>query len=228
MAKIVAFASYKGGTGKTTLAYNMVERAGAAGLRACLCDYDPQHVAAGFERVRRDQMSCGGLSPDTPALDVMAADLGPDMLERLDALRNSPYKLVICDLPGAANFNSTRFLDNVDLILAPITAGPADLLVADEFVWHMKRVQLEPVFVPSLAPVINRRREMMLKAVAERGLPVCDAVIVNRVAHHDAMEVGQGVCEFAPNSPAAQEINHLWMWLAHRLRLPATKEEIDE
>ena len=76
MAKIVAFASYKGGTGKTTLAYNMVERAGAAGLRACLCDYDPQHVAAGFERVRRDQMSCGRLSPDTPALDVMAADLG--------------------------------------------------------------------------------------------------------------------------------------------------------
>ena len=66
MAKIVAFASYKGGTGKTTLAYNMVERAGAAGLRACLCDYDPQHVAAGFERVRRDQMSCGRLSPDTP------------------------------------------------------------------------------------------------------------------------------------------------------------------
>ena len=227
MAKIVAFASYKGGTGKTTLAYNMVERAVAAGLPACLCDYDPQRVAAGFEKVRRDQVSSGKLAPDTPELDVMVADLGPDMLERLDALRRSSYKLVVCDLPGAANFNSTRFLDNVDMILAPITAGPADMLVADEFVWHMKRVNLEPVFVPSLAPVIQRRREMMLKAVEGRGFTVCDAVVANRVAHHDAMELGQGVCEFAPNSLAAQEINHLWEWLAEKLQLSATKEEID-
>ena len=150
------------------------------------------------------------------------------MLERLEALRNGSYQVVICDLPGAANFNSTRFLDKEDLILAPIAAGPADLLVADEFVWHMKKVQLAPIFVPSLAPVIQRRREMMMKAVAERGLPVCDVIVTNRVAHHDAMGVGQGVCEFAPQSPAAEEINQLWMWLAQKLQLPAAKEATNE
>ena len=93
MAKVVAFASYKGGTGKTTLAYNMVERAVAAGFTACLCDYDPQRVAAGFEKLRRDQVSCGRLSLDTPALDVMAADLGAGYV---GAIGSAPERL----LPG--------------------------------------------------------------------------------------------------------------------------------
>ena len=34
-----------------------------------------------------------------------------------------PYAHEICYLPGAANFNSTRLLDKVDLVLTPITVG---------------------------------------------------------------------------------------------------------
>ena len=37
----IAFASWKGGTGKTTLAFNITERANADGVRTLLCDFDP-------------------------------------------------------------------------------------------------------------------------------------------------------------------------------------------
>jgi cellulose biosynthesis protein BcsQ len=46
--KSICLVSWKGGTGKTTLACNLAERAGAAGLNTTLCDFDPQFIASGI------------------------------------------------------------------------------------------------------------------------------------------------------------------------------------
>ncbi len=42
LMRTLALVSWKGGTGKTTLACNLAERAAAAGLVTTLCDFDPQ------------------------------------------------------------------------------------------------------------------------------------------------------------------------------------------
>ena len=44
--------------------------------------------------------------------------------------------------------------------------------------------------------------------------------MVSRVSHLDALQRGCGVCETAPRSLAAGEVNALWQWLAARLELP--------
>ena len=68
MAHILGFASFKGGTGKTTLAYAIAERGNSGGLRTLLLDFDPQETACGIAylreqagwEVRRGQVSVTG------------------------------------------------------------------------------------------------------------------------------------------------------------------------
>lgn len=225
MTDIVAVFSYKGGTGKTTIAYNLLERARSEGLSACLVDYDPQRVAASFWDVRQQRAERGDLPEGSAEFEVMLSEFGPGMVRVLENLRESNYDLVVCDLPGTRQLETIRFLSEVDLILAPCGAGPADMVVAEDLVWYMKRASLDAFFVPSLMPSIRRRREMMLKRLGGQGLPVCETGLVARVAHHDAMEVGLGVCEFAPGSAAAAEVDALWRWVAGRLGLKLKRDE---
>ena len=64
----IAFASWKGGTGKTTLAFNITELANAAGVRTLLCDFDPQATALRQHQLRQNH------SPDrTPVTTVKAS-----------------------------------------------------------------------------------------------------------------------------------------------------------
>ena len=218
--KTVAFISYKGGTGKTTLAYNMLERATSAGYRVALCDYDPQGTALAIWQLRESDRAAGLLPAERAALTVVKDSFGPEMLERLGALRSGAYDLVICDLPGADGFALNRLLSEMDLCLVPVSAGPPDLMVAADFAWMAGRLQLPAVFVPSIAPVPVKRRAAMLAELASFGLPVCEVVMVSRVSHLDALQRGCGVCETAPRSLAAGEVNALWQWLAARLELP--------
>ena len=123
--KTVAFISYKGGTGKTTLAYNMLERAASAGYRVALCDYDPQGTALAIWQLRESDRAAGLLPAERAALTVVKDSFGPEMLERLGALRSGAYDLVICDLPGADGFALNRLLSEMDLCLVPVSAGAA-------------------------------------------------------------------------------------------------------
>ena len=59
----IAFASWKGGTGKTTLAFNTAERANAAGVRTLLCDFDPQATALRQHQLRQNTAPIGPESP---------------------------------------------------------------------------------------------------------------------------------------------------------------------
>ncbi len=48
----VAMCSMKGGTGKTTIAFNLAERAFAGGLRVLHLDFDPQEGSIGIADLR--------------------------------------------------------------------------------------------------------------------------------------------------------------------------------
>ena len=48
----IALCSLKGGTGKTTLSYNLCERGVSAGLEVRLVDFDPQEGSLGFAYLR--------------------------------------------------------------------------------------------------------------------------------------------------------------------------------
>jgi chromosome partitioning protein len=47
--------------------------------------------------------------------------------------------------------------------------------------------------------------------------------IIHRVDHQDALATGLGVTEYAPASPAAEEIRALWAWID--AKMPASRPD---
>ena len=91
----IAFASWKGGTGKTTLAFNTAERANADGVRTLLCDFDPQATALRQHQLRQSH------SPDRTRVTTVKASMSDEGIAALQGVQGKDsYDLIICDMPG--------------------------------------------------------------------------------------------------------------------------------
>ena len=67
--KAIGVVSWKGGTGKTTLAFNLAERATHDGIDTTLCDFDPQTNALDYFRIR------DSYNPDAMRIKGVKGDL---------------------------------------------------------------------------------------------------------------------------------------------------------
>ena len=205
----LAMCSMKGGTGKTTIAFNLAERAFSAGLDVLLVDYDPQEGSIGLQDLR---------DRDSPCWTVMGGRVTVDDAVRLVALRDQdPGRILVCDLPGADSIALLRLLSAMDLVLSPVGAGASDLLAAANFRSAVQGFDLPMVFLPNNISHILPRQEVLLAELNALGAEVCPVLIQRRVAHLDSLRIGFGVCELFPRSPAAAEVNGLWDWVCTRL-----------
>ena len=212
----VALCSLKGGTGKTTLAYNLAERASACGLRPVLVDCDVQEAGMAIHQMGGDLISW-------PAVKGAVSESG---LQRVVALAgNGEYDLVVCDLGGYDNMVLTRFLMEMDLVLSPVGGGPADLVAACGFHFGLQKLGVNLVFVPSGINPGRGRLVELREVLEERGARVSPVVVRRLVVHMDALRSGQGVCAYAPESPAALEVQCLWQWVKGELAGVAGGEE---
>ena len=215
MAHLLGFASFKGGTGKTTLAYAMAERSHSAGLRTLLLDFDPQETACGIAYLR-----------EQPSWEVRRCQVSVAGAEELNNIADSgDYDFVVGDLPGSEGAALQRVLASMDLVLCPVAMGAPDLLVASNFAWIAKRMSLPAVFVGNNLPPGRRRRLELTQDLESLELPVCSVSVQTRVAHLDAMSRGQSACEWAPNSTAALELQALWEWIAGEMGITAGEME---
>ena len=209
MTHIIGFASFKGGTGKTTLAYAIAERGHSNGLRTLLLDFDPQETASGVAYLR-----------EISGWEVRRCQVSVAGAEELNDISSSgDYDLVICDLPGSEGATLQRVLASMDLVLCPVGLGAPDLLVASNFAWIARRMSLPVVFLGNNLSPGRRRREELIQELEAMELPVCPAQIQSRVAHLDAMNRGMSASEWAPDSPAARELRDLWQWIAEELAI---------
>ena len=110
----IGFVSWKGGTGKTLLAFNTAERATTAGIKTVLCDFDPQPTS-----LRQCQLRATH-SPNAPQLNAMKGSLSGDGIAALQKMaRTGDQELLVCDMPGADSFTMDHALGILDLILIP-------------------------------------------------------------------------------------------------------------
>ena len=216
--KALGVVSWKGGTGKTTLAFNLTERATCQGMDATLCDFDPQTNALDCFRIRNSY------NPDAPTLKGVKGDLSVAGIAALSRQVNQDREgLLICDLPGADNFTLDQALALMDLLLIPVTASPNELLVTRRFVAHVLDRNWESTVVFNNLPPGGGRRTQLTESLKPAGIEIAPPGLVRRLSYWDASTVGLGVCEYAPRSAAAVEMNALWKWVAKRLRLSCGK-----
>ena len=203
----------KGGTGKTTISFNLAERAFRSGLDVSLLDFDPQEGSLGIADLRSS-------APGRPSWLVAPRRVSVSDAEALSRMKASdPGRLLVCDLPGADSMALVRLLSEMDLILSPVGSGVPDLLAAANFASTVSgmRLDLPVVFVANSIVHIERRRNSLLDELSTLGVEVCPVIVHHRVAHLDSLRTGLGVCEAFPRSTAALEITALWEWTCDRL-----------
>ena len=172
-------------------------------MRPLLVDCDVQEASVGFHEM-------GGGEREWP---VQRGAVSQGGLERiLGVSRSGGHDVVICDLPGQDTSFLNRFLSEMDLVLSPVGPGPGDLMSACGLLFSMQNTDANLVFVPNAVGAGRARLQELRETLSGRGGRVCPVVVKRLVVHMDALRSGMGVCEYAPNSGAAADVDALWLW----------------
>ena len=112
--RVLAMASQKGGSGKTTLSGHLAVQAQKAGAGpVCLIDIDPQGSPADWWNERQDEM---------PAFaQTTVARLASD----LEVLRQQGFRLAVIDTPPAITMAIQSVIAVSELIVVPTRSQPA-------------------------------------------------------------------------------------------------------
>ena len=218
----IAFASWKGGTGKTTLAFNITEQANAVGVRTLLCDFDPQATALRQHHLRQNH------SPDRTPVTTVKASMSDEGLAALRGVQEKDkYDLIICDMPGADSFSMDQALNAMDLILIPIMPSPYEVMITANLVHRGVEKGWRMALVPNNIPAIRQRRERMLSSLSGMGIDIAPVTVTRRVTYWDASLIGLSVAEFQPKSEAAKEMTNLWKWIAKQIDDSRRQEPVE-
>jgi chromosome partitioning protein len=212
MPIMIGVVGHKGGNGKTLLAFNIAERAHAAGYRVQLWDLDPKQGALHHMEWRSETARSAWSS------EPVRIDAPPD--RELAFTRSADVDLVICDFPGYDTNWSTAYMDRMDLLLAPLSTSAEDRSVMTPMGGLAQNRGWDFVFVPNNLRTSRARQDGLVTDLESGGYQVAPVRIGRWVALQDSAELGLGVCEYEPAGPAAAQIQSLWDWLAARVNLP--------
>jgi chromosome partitioning protein len=210
--KVVAFTSDKGGMGKSTAALNLACAAAESGCETAVLDLDPQASVGRWARLRRR----AGLPPRPLAETCVPIDID----DRLEELRGAGADLVLLDTAGRDNNAISAAIAAADLVLIP--CHPTDLELSTLGPTFARlRAEGRPHFVVLIdwSAGALRRRLDATAAIERAGGRVAPPLYTHRADYRVALEQGQGVTEYQPWQPAAQEIRLLWTWLRDELAL---------
>lgn len=199
----ILVAGRKGGSGKTTIAVHLAALADTPSSPALLIDADPQGSAT-FWYNRR--------TATTPLLSAVAA---AGVSQVLKDARASKIATAIIDSPPHDASGIGVLMRQVDLAVIPTRPGPLDLAAVASTIEIAR--SLGTPFVVLLNATPPPRGELEIGVVAEArevldqlGAPVLTTYISQRAALSHSLISGEAVHEFAPDSPAANEIARVW------------------
>ncbi len=202
---VLAVASQKGGSGKTTLAGHVAvqaERTGAGPV--AMVDTDPQGSLADWWNER---------SAPTPAFVRTSVNRLPEDIERM---RDIGIKLLVIDTPPAITATIAEVVALADLVLVPTRPSPHDLRSVGATVDLCESLSKPLVFVINAAsPRANITSEAVI-ALSQHGT-LAPSIVHQRVDFASSMIDGRTVMEASGSSRSAKEIALLWEYLHDRL-----------
>jgi chromosome partitioning protein len=211
---IIGLAGQKGGSGKTTTAFNLAESL-SQHARVLLVDADPQATAM-TAAARRD------VAGDTLTVahrpEILAGGTR-EALELLEKVRTR-FDHIVIDAPPQAHAPQRTLLSVVDLALIPCGATHADLwsmsgtleMVAD---YVDQRPELAARIVLTKVDARRSLSNRVRDALREVPIPLCDVYCSFLTDYAECLGAGQGVTRYAGDSKAAGEIRRLTEELTH-------------
>lgn len=203
--RVIAVASQKGGSGKTTIAGHLAvqaERDGAGPV--ALLDLDPQGTLADWAAPRA-------------ATAPIFAVTGPARLAAdLEGLREQGVRLVLIDTPPALTVTIQPAIQAAELIVVPTRPSPHDLHAAGGTVELCERSGKPLLFVVNAATPKARITSDTAVALSQHGT-VAPVTVHQRTDYAVSMADGRTVMELDPTGRAAAEIAALWHYVSDRL-----------
>ena len=203
--RVLAMASQKGGSGKTTLSGHLAvqaERAGAGPV--VLIDIDPQGSLADWWNERE---------ADAPAFaETTVARLAHD----LETLRQQGFKLAVIDTPPAITMAIQSVISVAELIVIPTRPSPHDLRAVGATVDLCERAGKPLIFVVNAGTPKARITQEAAIALSQHGT-VAPVVVHQRTDFAASMIDGRTVMEVNPEGRSAMEIEQLWSYISDRL-----------
>ncbi len=202
---VIAVASQKGGSGKTTLAGHIAVQAELAGAGpVAVVDTDPQASLADWWNER---------SAATPVfMRTSVTNLTADIRR----LRDHDIKLVVIDTPPAITDTIAEVVQVADLVVVPTRPSPHDLRAVGASVDLIESLNKPLVFVVNGATPRAKVTSEVAIALSQHGT-VSPSIIHQRIGFASSMTDGRTVMEIPGQARAAAEIEELWVYLEERL-----------
>lgn len=203
--RVLALASQKGGSGKTTLSGHLAVQAQRAGAGpVVLIDIDPQGSLADWWNEREDEFPAFAQT----SVARLAADL--------EALRRQGFRLAVIDTPPAITQAIQTVLQVAELVVIPTRPSPHDLRAVGATVDLCDRAGKPLIFVVNAATPHARITTDVAVALSQHGT-VAPVTIHHRVDFASSMIDGRTVMEVDPAGRAAAEVEALWAYVVDRL-----------
>lgn len=196
---ITVVGNLKGGSGKSTVAFNLAVWLAVHGERVSAFDLDPQRTLTDVAEVRSEE----GF---TPLFSLHYG--GSDLIEDI----RSKTGEVIVDI-GTADMESVKAaLSVADRILVPVPPSQADIWSTQRFLTLIDKVVGEKS--PEICVFVNRadthhsirESDEAEEALAElEGVNLIENRLYQRTAYRRSFSEGMGVFELVPWSKAAKE-----------------------
>lgn len=198
---ITVIGNLKGGTGKSTVAFNL-----AVWLRihqdlVTLFDLDPQKTLSDVVDIRDEE----GYAPDLEVFDDISA---------LKAWKNKKSEVIV-DV-GTADFESMKkAFQLADRIITPVPPSQADIWSTQRFIKIIRETIGDKQEMPPILGFINRAdTHIGVRETDEaeealnylKGIERLDLRLYQRTAYRRSFSEGLAVFELQPGSKAAREI----------------------
>lgn len=197
---LTLYANFKGGTGKSTVVFNMAIWRLAQGHDVTVCDLDPQRTVTDVALIRRED----GI---TPALSVQ---------HKLPTRAKAKGDWLI-DV-GTSDMDAMRAAIKIcDRIVIPVTPSQADIWSTQQFLDIVAAARPKGKLPPIIAfinradphPKSRENAETMQALKMLVGITPVAAKMVQRLAFRRSFSEGLAVFELDPNGKAARELSVL-------------------
>jgi chromosome partitioning protein len=203
--RVLALASQKGGSGKTTLSGHLAVQAQRSGAGpVAMIDLDPQGSLTDWWNEREAEL---------PALaQTTVARLAAD----IEVLRQQGFKLVVIDTPPAITPAILTVIQVAELIVVPTRPSPHDLRAVGATVELCERAHKPLLFVVNAATPNARITAEAALALSQHGT-VAPMMLHQRTDFAGSMIDGRTVMEVDAGSKSAAEVEGLWGYVSDRL-----------